>query len=59
MNTTIDATPTWRAVLPLLLAVVKDGSDEGRKDAIAELTRMASAADQYNALQREHKELTR
>ncbi len=44
----IDATPTWAAILPILLAVLEDGDAEGRKMARAELRRMADAADAYN-----------
>ena len=47
---TIDLTPTWAAVLPALLAVIEDGTDEGRKMAREELARMAQAADKYNEL---------
>lgn len=47
---TIDLTPTWSAVLPMLLAVLEDGSEAGRKMARAELARMAEAADAYNAI---------
>lgn len=45
---TIDLTPTWSALLPALLAVVKDGTEEGRTAAVSELRRMAQAADQLN-----------
>lgn len=43
----IDCTPTWRNVLPLLLAVVRDGSDKGQIEARIELQRMADLADLY------------
>ena len=42
---TIDITPTWEAVLPLLLAAFEDGTPEGRRMAREELRRMASIAD--------------
>lgn len=45
----IDCTPTWAGVLPLLLAALDNGTDEGRKIAREELARMAKAADLYNA----------
>ena len=45
---TIDLTPSWSALLPALLAVVKDGTEEGRTAAAHELRRMAQAADQLN-----------
>lgn len=46
---TIDLTPTWVAVLPMLLAALEDGSDKGKAIAREELHRMAQAADAYNA----------
>jgi hypothetical protein len=46
---TIDLTPTWAAVLPILIAALEDGTDEGRKLAKLELASMAKAADLYNA----------
>lgn len=49
MNGTIIVTPTWRGVLPLLLAGVENGSAEGRRLALEELGRMADAADAFNA----------
>ena len=48
MNTsprTIDITPTWRGVLPILLAAYTDGNATGRQTALAELYRMADIAD--------------
>lgn len=49
MNGTIILTPTWRGVLPLLLAAVENGTTEGRRLALGELGRMADAADAFNA----------
>lgn len=46
---TIDLTPTWRSILPMLLAGIQDGNAVGKKIAIEELRRMAEAADLYNA----------
>ena len=46
---TIDLTPTWRGVLPMLLAGIENGTPESRKIAIEELQKMAEAADLYNA----------
>lgn len=46
---TIDATPTWAAVLPLLRAAIENGTAEGRRIAWEELARMAEAADKWNA----------
>lgn len=44
---TLDLTPTWQSLLPALLAVIEDGSGEGRKEAIGQLKEMARGADQY------------
>jgi hypothetical protein len=50
---TVDITPTWRGILPAILAALTDGTAEGRKIAREELVRMADIADAYVA---EHKE---
>lgn len=47
---TIDLTPTWSGILPGLLAVIENGTGEGRRLAREELARMAQAADKYNEL---------
>lgn len=44
---TIDLTPTWSAILPVLLAVLEDGNEAGKTTARLELTRMAEIADRY------------
>ncbi len=44
---TVDLTPTWREILPALLAIFESGD---RRTAIDELTKMAGAADRYIAL---------
>jgi hypothetical protein len=49
MTTYIDLTPTWEQILPALLAILENGSAEGKKIARDELRRMAQAADQWNA----------
>lgn len=42
----IDVTPTWRAVLPLLIeAAVRGTTSEARANAMMELQRMADMAD--------------
>jgi len=46
---TIDATPTWVSLIPVFVAVIENGSAEGRKIAIEELTRLAKFADEVNA----------
>ena len=42
---TIDLTLTWQGVLPILIAALEDGTEEGKKIAREELRRMAKAAD--------------
>ena len=44
---TIDITPTWTNVLPILIAGIEAGNEQGRAAAIKELSRMAQAADAY------------
>ena len=45
---TIDITPTWREILPALLALVENPLT--RQDGIDELVRMVGAADRYISL---------
>ena len=45
---TIDITPTWAGVLPILIAAIERGNATGRGAAVAELKRMAEAADRLN-----------
>jgi hypothetical protein len=45
---TVDLTPTWRGILPALLALVENPIT--RQDGLDELARMANAADKYNEL---------
>lgn len=45
---TVDITPTWRGVLPILIAGLQDGSREGQRIARIELERMADLADRCN-----------
>ena len=42
----VDMTPTWREILPALLAIFESGD---RQTAIDELSRMASLADKHVA----------
>lgn len=42
---TIDATPTWSAMVPALLALLDNGTPEGRALARSELARMGGLAD--------------
>ena len=47
MAETIDVTPTWEAIVPLLVTVIREGTFEGRWEAEKELRRMAAIADMY------------
>jgi hypothetical protein len=49
---TIDVTPTWRAIVPILLMGIENGNADGRKIAMEEIYRMADAADAFNKLPR-------
>jgi hypothetical protein len=52
----IDCTPTWRGILPMLLdAYATVHKPELVKDILAELQRMADAADEYNKLVQQFK----
>lgn len=53
---TIDLTPTWRALLPVFLLALEEGTEEGKQIAREELGRMADAADGYNKLTKEKSE---
>ncbi|WP_247537474.1 hypothetical protein [Ralstonia pseudosolanacearum] len=45
---TINLTPTWASCLHVFLAVLEDGSAEGKRVVRQELARMAAAADAWN-----------
>lgn len=47
---TIDMTPTWRGILPIIVAALQtpDLPHEVERDLLDELTRMARAADNWN-----------
>jgi hypothetical protein len=45
MNT-INLTPTWEGLVPAFIALIENGTPEGRAMAIKEITRMAQIADQ-------------
>jgi hypothetical protein len=53
MPETIDCTPTWTEILPLLLRILKNGATA--KGAEEELYRMAAAADAHVASAKEKK----
>lgn len=44
----IDATPTWAAIVPLLIAALQSDNYEAQESAEHELFRMAELADKYN-----------
>lgn len=43
----IDCTPNWEGSVNMLVTLVKDGNNEGRKYAIDQLRNMARLADKY------------
>lgn len=42
---TIDITPSWESLLPYMLAIYVDGSEESREQIASNFKRMAVAAD--------------
>ena len=47
---TIDLTPTWASLVPVLMHIAKHSdSPSGLRDVTDELTKMARAADLWNA----------
>ena len=44
---TIDMTPTWAELLPILLAVYENGAAESRRGCFEELERMARIARRW------------
>lgn len=51
---TIDMTPTWTAIMPILLAAMENGTDEGKRIARAELMRLAGIVDAANERAKGH-----
>lgn len=49
LRESIDVTPTWAAILPMLRLAAENGNATGRGIAWEELARMADAADRWNA----------
>ena len=46
---TVDATPTWEAMVPVLIYIIHNAQTrEGLKNVEPELRRMAQAADRWN-----------
>ncbi|WP_298983414.1 hypothetical protein [uncultured Roseibium sp.] len=52
MSETIDMTPTWKSLLPAIIAAIEHGTPKGRRIALEELERMAYAADLAVELQK-------
>lgn len=51
MIRTIDITPTWEEITPLLARILRDADAVGQENALEELLRMARLADLYAAQQ--------
>ena len=51
MTRTIDMTPTWEEITPLLARILRDADAVGQENALEELLRMARLADLYAAQQ--------
>lgn len=49
MTRTIDMTPTWEQITPLLARILRDAEAVGQENALEELLRMARLADLYVA----------
>lgn len=47
---TYDVTPSWREILPILIAGINSSRASSREAAGIELYRMARAADKYNSM---------
>lgn len=47
---TIDCTPTWEEILPMLIRLLNSDKTEARQCAHDELLKMAKIADHYNKL---------
>jgi len=43
---TIDMTPTWEGILPVLITLIENGNATGRATAVDELRKMAKLADE-------------
>lgn len=49
---TIDITPTWRGIMPVLIEGIRHGTPEGQRIAREELMRLADIADREIARDR-------
>jgi hypothetical protein len=52
MAETIDCTPSWEAIVPLLVHIIRNGDYESRWNAEDEMKRMARAADEAVRMQK-------
>ena len=50
---TIDVTPTWEQITPMLARILRDADAVGHDNALEELLRMARLADAYVASRKE------
>lgn len=57
MEKFIDLTPTWTAVMPVLLDIIENGNDEAKKIAREELLDLAKKVDDVNTKAKECKKL--
>ena len=48
MSQTIDLTPTWEAIVPMLLEAYKHADPAGEESVRAEFMRLAKVADYHN-----------
>lgn len=48
MSRKVDLTPTWSAVLPIIVRGLRSDNEASRENALAELANMALAADRWN-----------
>ena len=49
---TVDLTPTWQGILPVLLTLLQSDNPQSRAIAESELRRMAGLADGYVEIQK-------
>ena len=45
---TIDLTPTWFEIMPVIIMAIENGTSEGKESAKAELMELARKVDQAN-----------
>lgn len=49
---TVDLTPTWSNIVPMLVLLIEHGNSEGRRTAWDQLYKMARLADERNEMAR-------